>query len=96
MRLIGAPGIFYEVQQVKRKRLICKVCSPKVCGGLGLRHASLQNKVFMMKVGWRLVNNKDALWVRVIRSKYNCGQDLIPNIRAKKPGSRVWSGIKAV
>ena len=73
-----------------------KVCYPKVCGGLGLRHASLQNKAFMMKVGWGLVNNKDALWARVIRSKYNCGQDLIPIIRAKKPGSRVWSGIKAV
>ena len=29
-----------------------KVCYPKVCGGLGLRHASLQNKAFMMKVGW--------------------------------------------
>ena len=50
----------------------------------------------MMKLGWGLIANKDALWARVIRSKYNCGEDLMPNIRLGKIGSRVWSGIKNV
>ena len=57
-----------------------KVCTPKSNGGLGVRHAFHQNKALMMKVGWGLVNNKDALWARVIRSKYKCGEDLLPNI----------------
>ena len=63
---------------------------------LGLRHASLQNKAIMMKVGWGLVANKDALLAHVIRSKDNCGEDLMSNIRLGKIGSRVWSGIKNV
>ena len=68
----------------------------KECGGLGLRHASLQNKAFMMKVGWGFVANKDGLWARVIRSKYNCDKDLMSNTRLGKIGSRVWSGIKNI
>ena len=39
------------------------------------------------------MNDKDSLWARVIRTKYNNGQDLIYIIRAKKRGSRVWAGI---
>ena len=30
------------------------MCKPKECGGLGLRDASLVNKAFMAKLGWRL------------------------------------------
>ena len=48
----------------------------------------------MMKVGWELITNKDALWAHVIRSTYDCGSDLLHNIRMGVHGSRIWSGIK--
>ncbi|KAF7824072.1 putative ribonuclease H protein At1g65750 family [Senna tora] len=55
------------------------MCRTKHYGGLGLRHVREQNKAFMVKLGWGLVNQKDALWARVLRAKYKCGDDLIPD-----------------
>ena len=52
------------------------------------------NKAFLMKVGWSLVASKNAQWAHVVHSKYKCGDDLVPNVRVEKQGSRVWSGIK--
>lgn len=39
----------------------------------------------MMKLGWGLLNNRDALWARVLRSKYKCGVDLLPTVDKKVP-----------
>ena len=50
-----------------------KVCMRKEVGGLGLRKAKLQNNAFMIKLGWSLINRKDALWVQLMREKYGCG-----------------------
>ncbi|XP_054801608.1 uncharacterized protein LOC129305663 [Prosopis cineraria] len=71
-----------------------EVCKPKINGGLGLRHAHLQNKAFMMKAGWGLIHNKEALWARVIRSKYKCGRELIPQVNRTLPGSQFWRGLR--
>ena len=65
-------------------------------GGLGLRHSREQNKALLMKIGWGLTTNTDALWTRVIRGKYRCGNDTIPIIDKRRQGSRLWSGIKDV
>ncbi|KAF7811130.1 putative ribonuclease H protein At1g65750 family [Senna tora] len=62
-------------------------------GGLGLRHVRDQNKAFMTKLGWGLINQKDALWARVLRAKYKCGDDLIPKVRRMNTASRLWKGI---
>ncbi|XP_054778184.1 uncharacterized protein LOC129286191 [Prosopis cineraria] len=48
------------------------------------------------KLGWSLVKKKDEFWVRVIRSKYKCGDDLILKIYVKRPGSNIWSTIEAM
>ena len=61
------------------------VCKPKSKGGLGLRKMKVQNKAYMMKLGWKLMNRRDDLWVKVIRSKYKCGNDLVPVIDHKRP-----------
>lgn len=51
------------------------------------------NTTAMMKVGWSLSKRKDALWVKIVRAKYRCGNDLMPRIQVSKPGSNLWRGI---
>lgn len=46
------------------------ICQPRGCGGLGLRKLRDQNISFLMKLCFKLVLNKDAFWVRVVRAKY--------------------------
>ena len=49
-----------------------KVCRLKADGGLGIRVSRDMNKALLAKVGCRLLNGKEGLWARVLRSKY-CG-----------------------
>lgn len=46
-----------------------------------------------MKVGWQLATKKDDLWVKVIKAKYRCGNDLVPRISRDKAGSNLWRGL---
>ena len=41
-----------------------------------------------------MVCHKDELWVRVLRTKYSCGNDLLLTIDIARQGFNVWSGIK--
>lgn len=41
------------------------------------------------------MKQRDDLYVRVIRSKYKCGSDVIPTINKQRVGSKVWVDIKA-
>ncbi|KAF7838891.1 ribonuclease H [Senna tora] len=66
---------------------------PKGSGGLGMRHLKHQNAAFMTKIGWGLVNQKDALWARVLRGKYHCGDDLIPQMKCPSNSSRLWKAV---
>ncbi|KAK4258548.1 hypothetical protein QN277_004989 [Acacia crassicarpa] len=69
-------------------------CRPKASGGLGLRQTRFYNQAFLMKIGWQLASKREEFWVKVIRSKYNCGTDVLPMIDRSKPGSNLWNGIK--
>lgn len=69
------------------------ICTPRKFGGLGLRSARNINTAFMMKIGWNLCVRKDAMWVRILRSKYKCGTNSIPRVQTSKPGSNMWRGI---
>ncbi|KAK4275212.1 hypothetical protein QN277_018336 [Acacia crassicarpa] len=70
------------------------VCKPKNRGGLGLRHTNQSNQAFLMKIGWNMASRRDDFWVKVMRNKYSCGDDVLPKIEPRKPGSNLWSGIK--
>ncbi|XP_028802470.1 uncharacterized protein LOC114757563 [Neltuma alba] len=70
------------------------VCRSKEEGGLGLRNARKQNKAFMMKLGWGLVNRRETLWVKLIREKYKCSNDILPTIGRKKVESQAWKGVR--
>ncbi|QHO33127.1 Putative ribonuclease H protein [Arachis hypogaea] len=47
----------------------------------------------MMKIRWGLVDKRDHLWARVLRSKYRCGTDILPNIRRINNASNLWKGV---
>ena len=82
----------------KRVHLVSwdKVCKPKEQGGLGFRKEREINIVWMTKLAWGIVNKPEALWVRVMRNKYRCGEETIPNIRRRSKASNAWKGIASV
>lgn len=69
------------------------LCENRGVGGLGLRQTRDMNIAFMMKVGWALCSNHDALWVKVIKHKYKCGNGPIPVISEVRSLSNFWRGI---
>ncbi|KAK8990579.1 hypothetical protein V6N11_009271 [Hibiscus sabdariffa] len=46
------------------------VCQPVKCGGLGIRRVYDFNVAFVFKIGFSLVSDTDALWIRLLRQKY--------------------------
>lgn len=56
------------------------VCQLKTHGGLGLRYLKDHDTSFMMKVGFNVKSNGDALWVWVLRSKYGVFSGLPENL----------------
>ncbi|KAA3480824.1 Retrovirus-related Pol polyprotein LINE-1 [Gossypium australe] len=51
------------------------ICQPRTCGGLGIRHLQDHNNSFLMKIGFNLVSQKDALWTQlphsILKSHYS-------------------------
>lgn len=43
---------------------------PKSQGGLGIRKNNNANKTSITKLGWRVLIDKDSIWVRIMRDKY--------------------------
>ncbi|KAA3477068.1 endonuclease/exonuclease/phosphatase family protein [Gossypium australe] len=56
------------------------ICQPKWCGGLGMRQLRDQNISFFLKLGYKVVSDEEALWVRVLRSKYGLNGSLPTSI----------------
>ncbi|KAH1064536.1 hypothetical protein J1N35_029523 [Gossypium stocksii] len=57
------------------------ICQPKCCGGLGFQKLRDQNILFLLKLGFNIVSDKEALWVRVIKAKYRMNGILLESIR---------------
>nr|KYP72230.1 Putative ribonuclease H protein At1g65750 family [Cajanus cajan] len=53
------------------------------------------NIAFMMKNCWSLINEPNKLWVRVIKAKYGCTNEIIPVVTKKSSMSNLWQGICA-
>lgn len=69
-----------------------KVCTGKSFGGLGIRKARNSNLALLTKLGWKIINQEDNLWVSIITDKYLTNHSLStwPN---KRPASHVWRSI---
>lgn len=70
-----------------------KLCRHRKEGGVGLRKARHMNYAFLMKVGWGLINQRDSLWASTLRSKYECGKEIIPTISRRNCKSNLWQGV---
>ena len=46
------------------------VCRPKSEGSLGIRKNNDVNKASITKLGWRILIDKDSIWVRIMDDKY--------------------------
>ncbi|MCH96738.1 RNA-directed DNA polymerase (Reverse transcriptase), partial [Trifolium medium] len=75
------------------------VCLPKRKGGLGVRDVRMINISLLAKWRWRLLNNDEAVWKEVIRSKYGdlalgkvvLGEECIP-----RSASLWWKDICSI
>ncbi|PKI39927.1 hypothetical protein CRG98_039680 [Punica granatum] len=62
--------------------------NPLARGGLGLQDLNLFNDALLAKLGWGVITNPSALWVRVLKGKYI--NRLEPSIQLKICSSNSW------
>ncbi|KAK8363061.1 hypothetical protein V6Z12_A03G138500 [Gossypium hirsutum] len=53
------------------------------------------NKIFLMKLGYRLLANTESLWVQVLRKKYNI-QGALPTSISRSNCSFIWKSLERV
>jgi hypothetical protein len=75
------------------------ICLPKAEGGLGVRDIRITNISLLAKWKWRLLQNEEALWVKVLSIKY--GGTVVSNqwIELERPSrfeSLWWKDVKSV
>lgn len=61
-------------------------------GGFGFKDFTDMNTALFTKQAWRVINNPNALWVRVLQSIYFPNESFI-RARRKRQASWVWSSI---
>ena len=68
------------------------VCRPKPKGGLGIRKSNDVNNAPIVKLGWRILTNKDSIWARIMRDKYVKDNNFF-RIEKKNGDFIVWKEI---
>ncbi|KAL4290079.1 hypothetical protein GQ457_14G017970 [Hibiscus cannabinus] len=68
---------------------------PIESGGLGFKNLHQPNRAFLMKIGFQLLTDIEALWVRVLKAKYRWGYILPVSIK-QSSCSRLWTGLTNV
>lgn len=71
-----------------------KVTKPKAERDLGIQSAKERNQALLAKLNWRFRLEKDALWVKVLNSKYCSNQRLNVKNCDRLPCSRTWKAMK--
>ncbi|CAN0915013.1 Uncharacterized mitochondrial protein AtMg00310 [Linum grandiflorum] len=71
-----------------------KLTSATIKGGLGFRSFKEFNLSFLAKLGWKIIQQPQAMWVRVLKALYFPRTDFIQAGRHWRP-SWVWSSIMA-
>ena len=87
--------IWGDTEEKRKVHLVAwrDLCKPRMAGGLGMRNLKLCNQAFLMKIAWGMVHNPEALWVQVLKTKYDCGPLKLPEVKHKPGGSNLWQGI---
>ena len=73
---IARSFIWGSGEGIRKQHLVSweKICKPKREGGLGIRSAKEMNIALLAKLGWRLLNTQDGLWVQILRKKFRVGE----------------------
>lgn len=70
------------------------LCRLKDRGGVGLKRAEAMNKALVAKLAWRLLTEEEALWSRLVRSKYGLSLAGLAYFKHKTRASIVWRGLE--
>jgi hypothetical protein len=70
------------------------VCRPKEFGRLGIINTQILNECLMTKWIWKLYNQKDYLWARLVRGKYMQSEDLFRS--RSDNGSQWWKSLHKI
>lgn len=73
-------------------QLACTMPS-KGWGGVGLKCAAVMNKSLLIKLAWRLLNEKMQFGGKIVRSKYGLSFDDLPIIKHKTLASVILRGL---
>ncbi|CAL9019363.1 unnamed protein product [Prunus brigantina] len=58
------------------------------------KREKLWNQALLAKIGWRIHNNDQGLWVKMFNDKHLKGQSILnPSLPCRKDGSSTWKGI---
>lgn len=93
---ISRSFLWGSTNEKKRQHLISwkRVCRTKQEGGLGIRSARMMNKALLAKVAWRLLNDKEGMWAKVLQSKYKIKEIRDPSWTVVKgTWSSTWKSI---
>ncbi|XP_019198912.1 PREDICTED: uncharacterized protein LOC109192673 [Ipomoea nil] len=69
------------------------VTTAKEAGGLGLLRLCDMNRACMVKLAWRIKNDSESLWARVMTTKYRCPIGTQQVTQGRKGVSNAWRGI---
>ena len=66
------------------------VVKNKLEGDLGLRKMHEINLAFLTKLGWRMIQDKNSLWVKVLSGNYMKNKVQIKHVQPKHGSSNAW------
>ncbi|CAN1163819.1 Uncharacterized mitochondrial protein AtMg00310 [Linum perenne] len=69
-----------------------KLNTSKAAGGLGFRNFKEFNLAFLAKVGWNIIHQPEAIWVKLLKALYFPRHDFITIPPHHRP-SWIWSSI---
>lgn len=89
--LWGSKGVEKKVAWVKWEAC----CKERVKGGLGIKNIEKFNKALVGKWLWRVLSEKDKLWVRVLEAKYGRGEQWFQR-EGRIRGSVWWCDLRKI
>jgi hypothetical protein len=88
---------FWEGAGPKRKYHLVNwptICRPKEFGGLGLLNTKKMNLALLLKWIWRLYQDEDKIWARIMHAKYLDASDLSSG--SGHGGSPFWKSLHKI
>ena len=89
-------GFPYKKKKKKRNLSLKawdSLCIPKALGGLGLRKMREVNLALVSKLGWKLLNRVDSMWVSQLHCKHLSSRSFL-SLTSLSSSSWLWKGIQ--